>query len=794
MRASPEQDADTVDVRRKVADYTDHLREIETAFNEHAEELGLGVRLDADDVIASVERGTGIARVMRFCDREDDSGVLHNAQLMTALDCIGELLTSPQNNGLVLGAMQSGKTTTSLALQFAGPVVYLLTGRPLYPIYLITSQTSQEDQTKHEIMRFLDFYGELAIVIDNEHRCTLIQYVKQFKIDPVFAFSPTISAYREHVLKKALPDTFMGPRLDDFIQRRVMGESIKRVADLCRDANTKGFAPLLIIDEPQYGASDRLVKVEDGFERRPCVMLQIFDRIKEALGPDVPDRVFVGLSATPFELHDIESVWLVPQYLTSSYTGFNYFGGRVIDDQAVVKPPKTISFAKFGEEIGLPLLGNISLSAYDAEPEVFDRFAERTGYTGSQSDYRADVEKTLRAAIFHMARNGSTPNTGICIRLFNNNSRSHQLLQNLCLPRTEVDVIEYFGSDHRGRSVKRAIRQRARRDLPFLIAVTNRARMGDAFPREVEWFLEFSNKAANLNALLQGLLGRACGYFKKSTVVMSEENIGIVEAYKETTGGYIYATSPHSLIVGPHRRGAPTSLIRVHRGMDDPLVKKFFDELDQHVVEPHIIQNSARMRPRRSTSENGFRTGPILRIAERIGLLDHLEMKDVREKLFPTYPQFKVARARDEVTHARDKKRKLRYFLDENGDCRFTFREWNNTASNHGGVRSRGYGANDARNRERAGDTLEPQINMRKFNPATGQPIDDKRIRSEWAQGKERAVGDWRAEMMTLPLVAPVRELQAGKATYPIERGVFSNLLNERERELAYANADQGRD
>ena len=61
---------------------------------------------------------------------------------------------------------------------------------------------------------------DFAIVIDNEHRCTLIQYVKQFKIDPVFAFSPTISAYREHVLKKALPDTFMGPRLDDFIQRR----------------------------------------------------------------------------------------------------------------------------------------------------------------------------------------------------------------------------------------------------------------------------------------------------------------------------------------------------------------------------------------------------------------------------------------------------------------------------------------------------------------------------------------------------------------------------------------------
>jgi hypothetical protein len=39
--------------------------------------------------------------------------------------------------------------------------------------------------------------------------------------------------------------------------------------------------------------------------------------------------------------------------------------------------------------------------------------------------------------------------------------------------------------------------------------------------------------------------------------------------------------------------------------------------------------------------------------------------------------------------------------------------------------------------------------------------------------------------MITLPLVAPVRELQAGKVTYPIERGVFANLLNDRERKLA---------
>lgn len=778
-------DSGRADVQRRVNEYVEHLQKIARVFTAHARELGLGVTLDAERASEAVKKGTGFARVMRFCDRPDDAGVLHDAQLMSALDCIGELLTSPHKNGLVLGAMQSGKTTTSLALQFAGPIVYLLTGRCLYPIYLITSHTSQEDQTKIEISRFLDFYGELAVSVDDQHRCTLIEYVKKFWVDPVFAFSPTMNTYREHVLKHALPDTMMGPRLDDFIQRRAPGESIRRVADLCRRANSKGFAPLLIIDEPQFGASDRFVKVDDQFERRPCVLLQIFERIDEALGSDSTDRVFIGLSATPYELHDINAVWKVNQYLTSAYSGFNYFGGKVIDADADVGPPKTISFAALGRELELPFLENVSLNAYGAEVRAFQRFARSIGYMGTQSQYRQDVERTLRAAILHMARKSSTTKSGVCLRLFNNNIRSHRLIERLALPEDQIEVIEYFGSDHKGRSVKRAIRQRSKPDLPFLIAVTNRARMGDAFPREVEWFLEFSKKAANLNALLQGLLGRACGYGKLSTVVMSDENAQLVEDYKREHGGYIYKTSRHSLVVGAFRRGAPTSLIRLRRDMDDPLVAEFFARVDQEVVKPHIIQDSPNLRARRARDARGYRTGPLLRIAEELGLFQHLEQTEVRERLFRTYPEFRIARAGEEVTHSRSPDRKLRYTLDDNGDCRFTFREWTEGSSNHGGVRSRGYGGRDASDREQAGDTLEPQINMRKFDPSNGRLIDDKRVNGELMERRDRQPGHWRAEMVTLPLVSAVRELQAGEATYPVAHSPFATLLSAEEREMA---------
>lgn len=776
------------DVRARVDVYVDHLRKIEQVFNEHAHELGLGVRLNASGAVEAAMKGAGIARVMRFCDRPDDSGVLHGAQLMTAIDCIGELLTAPQKNGLVLGAMQSGKTTTSLAFQFAGPIVHLLTGRCLYPIYLITSHTSQEDQTKIEITRFLDFYGELSVEVDEENHCRIIDYlkfVKRASIDPVFAFSPTINTYREHVLKYAFDDTMMGPRLEDFIQRRAPGESIRRIADLCRRANEKGFSPLLIIDEPQFGASDRFVKVEDGVERRPCVLLQIFRKIDDAIGGDEKDRVFVGLSATPYELADIEAVWRVEQYLTSEYTGFNYFGGKVIDDEADVNPPKTISFGDFGREIGVPFLEHVSLNVYGGSERSFERFARKNGYFGTQSDYQSDVEGTLRDAILHMARNGAAPNCGICIRLFNNNIRSRRLIKRLDLPADEIDVIEYFGSRHKGQSVKRAIRQRSRPDLPFLVVVTNRARMGDAFPGEVEWFLEFSKKAATLNALLQGLLGRACGYGKRSTVVMSAENAELVEDYKRAKGDYIYKTSPHSLVVGPFRRGAPTSLVRVFRDMDDPCVQRFFEQIDREIVDLHVIQGSPALRAHRASKGKKFRTGPLLRIAEKLNLFEYLESDDVRRRLFPTYPEFRIARANDKVPHSRAPDEKLGYSLDENGDCRFTFREWTGNSANHGGARSRGYGGRDATDRARAGNTLEPQINMRKFDPSTGEVIDDKRLNGEPVHREDRRPGNWRAEMVTLPLVGAVRELQPGEVTYPVKHSPFSKYMSLEERERA---------
>lgn len=756
----------TEDYDSQVEKYVAHLEELQRVFNEHAASISLPVMLEVSSVVAAVRGGLLLDRIGSFFIRPDDSGVLHDAQLMTALDCVAQLLENPGRNGVVLGAMQSGKTTTSLALQFAGPIIYALTGRRIYPIYLTTSHTSQEDQTNIELTNFLNYYDAIRIVAPSETGAS-------FVLNPGFVRSPTISYYRAHVLREALGDIHIGPRAEDFIQRRVHGQQVGQIADLCRRANEQGFEPLLMIDEPQYGASDRMIVNENGDEvRRSCVLLQIFQSIEEAMTSG-GRHSFIGLSATPYELHELESVWLVRQYLAPSYRGFNYFGGRVISEGVDIVPPTTFGFSGLAEHLHLPELAKVSLQAYGAAPNAFPASARRLGFTDTQSAYQAMVLRTMRAAILAMIERAPEP-IGICIRPFNNNTRARAFIDDLDLGSAGIEVIHYFGPEYAGMSVKRALGQRRHPDRPFIIVVTNRARMGDAFPARVTWFIDFARQAADLNSLLQGLLGRACGYNKNSTVVLSDQNASLVDDYRRGHGGYFYPTSRHSIVIGTHRRGAPTNVIRLRADMEDDVVRAFFDRLEAEVVNGVVIQGRATLSTTRNR-EGVPRTGGILRIAEDLGLFEHLENPEVSSRLFPTFPTgFRIARAYDSVPHAREPGRLLRYQLDENGDCRFTFR-WTSGGGAHTGVASRGYGARDATDRARAANNLEPQIHMEKYNLDTGEVIFDK-------TDHNKIVGDWRSYMIALPLVKPVRELQSGQASYPNEHSPYAELMTEGER------------
>jgi hypothetical protein len=765
---------DRSELSKRLESYVSHLGQTVATFNQWAAHRSLPIRMDAANAIAAVKSGIGLARVSPFWSREDDSGIIHEAQLKTVIECLVELDKDSRLCGHVVGAMQSGKTTTSLALQWAGPALYLLKGEQACPFYVIGNQTSHEDQTKTELDHFLAYYGDVELRLVGNGAASS----RQSQLDAVFARSPSLTTYRDHVLRGALKDVYEVPQLGDLVHRRVGGEQgIRKIVDLCERATSEGFRPLMMIDEPQFGASDHIVAGDEGPERRACVLVQIFNRIEQTLGSSRNDHWFVGLSATPFELNDLERVWEVRQTLTSEYSGFNFFNGEPISPGVNVAQPRTMGLAAFAEWIEVPFMADISMSAYDKPGNAFRRHARKVGYDGDQAEYQADVEDALRKAIYwllnHYKQDDEWP-VGLCIRAFNDNARTEALIARLRLDPERVEVLPYFGPQAGGASVKRAINRRGRKDLPFVMFVTNRARMADAFPTRVRFFMDLAQKASDLNALLQGLLGRACGYGKKSTVVLSDANAGIVDAYVATSGGYVHKTSRHSVAVGGFRRGAPSGMIKLRLEMADAVVSRFFEAVNQQVVNVYVRAGSTGLAGvKRGAGRNGarFRTGPVLRIAEGMKLFDHIEQPAVRAKLFPHIPTgFRVARSHDVVKHKTQVGVELRYSLDGNGDCRYTFR-WSTRDD-----AAKGGGQGRAKGRKDVGQHMEPTIYVEKVDPITGQVVYDR-------ETKVQVAGNWRAFMVTFPLREPVREIEAAEVAYPTDRCAYNDWMQDHEKE-----------
>lgn len=761
------------EIEEGIQQYEEHLHETAKVFNEYAKEKGLPIEIDPTNVIASVKSGVSLSSVSAFWQRDDDNGIVHASQIKTVVECIHHLHTETARCGHVVGAMQSGKTTTSLALQWAGPILYMIEGKPVYPFYIIGSQMNHEDQTRRELRQFLAYYGGLEIrllpgaVVD----------ATAASLNPMFVRVPSLTMYRTHVLSGASEEVLDIPNLDqDLVHRRVGGQqSLKKIANLCRRATQEGYRPLMIIDEPQYGASDRMVNTENGTTQRECVLTQIFNRIQSELGSTRSDHWFIGLSATPFELNDLSRLWEVRQALTDTYSGFNYFNGRPISAGTDITPPTTQSLSAFAQSIKVPFLANVNMAAYDLnKPTNFSTYARNIDYGEDQNQYRTDTETALREAVYALLEKHKDEEkpVGLCIRAFNDNTKTENLIAGLALDPARIDVIRYYGQEVSGISVKRAIAQRPNKNLPYLIFVTNRARMADAFPAEVRFFMDFAQKSSDLNSLFQGLLGRACGYNKKSTVVLSDTNAAIVDAYVVTKGKYVHRTSRHSIAVGGYRRGAPTGMIKLRADMDDSVVQEFFSRINADVVEPNIAPGSPKLRAGRAKSGERFRTGPILRIAEDLGLFEHIESPTVKAKIFPQIPMdFHVARRGDAVPRGQQPGVPLRYSLDSNGNCRYTFRWSDREAGARGGAPGRAKGKRDAEQH------MEPTVYVEKYDPQTGESINDK-------LESQQEPGDWRSFMVTFPLLAPIQELQAAEIALPISTSTYNDWMSDDEKTI----------
>ena len=566
------------------------------------------IYFDIDDIKNHLNSVFINAKATAYENRIEEFGVVHPNQLSVLVNCIIAILENPDKHGSILGAMQSGKTTASFTLHWIAPIIYLLTGKKLYISHLLTNQHSHEDQTRTEMEYFFNYYGWLPISCKKNIN---LPTEKHFQYDN-FSKAASLDFYTELFLKRHNLVTILD---GNKILRRTAGKNIDRIREICIESKNLDLKPILLVDEPQWGSKST--------EEKKSVLSRMVNIFDEEIGGGLYS--LIGLSATPFGIHSIKkSFWSESMPLPDTYSGYNIFEGQPIDSNANITPPRTMSFQQFGKEYGISKLFDLNAKEWVDEPTI------------------KTVPDNLSKMIEVIA---SLPNPwgeprGICIRAINNNEETKNLVGSLSIDTNKIEILIYNSSNSQKNSIKKAIYNRDKKDLPFVIFVSGSARLGDAFPKSVDYFIELTTKTGFYNSLLQGLLGRACGHGKKSTVIMSSQNIDSINTYVNGNGIACGKYSETVDLSNTIKRKKQNSLIIDFDNtsiINHDAFKKLRDKLQSYFDE-NIIKDknrSGKLTKLEGSLNKGNRYIPIIQYFLDFGIFDEIENNQLI--LFPQY-------------------------------------------------------------------------------------------------------------------------------------------------------------
>ena len=257
-----------------------------------------------------------------------------------------------------------------------------------------------------------------------------------------------------------------------------------------------------------------------------------------------------------------------------------------------------------------------------------------------------------------------------------------------------------------------------------------------------------------------------------SLVILSDRNHQVLDDYVATHGDYVMTPSRHAVVSGGLHGLAQRRQITVDRDPADPILEAFFQDLDQQVVLP-TVPVGPDMKPHRAPK--GGRRGPVLTLAERHQVFDHIETPGFRQSnLRHVFGAPEIVRRGETIPlqGANGSTFQGTYLTDGAGGCRYNFRK--DGYAGRAGIKGRGRGQRDARDPSLNQGILEPSIGLRKRDPATGDWIDNPAIPGEWV-----------AVSITLPLRKPCLVSQnalMGRISLPGRLCVYSKHMTKRER------------
>jgi len=611
------------------AKYLSHIKDVVKWINKYVIKYGfLECVVEAKDILKTDPLKFDDA-IWDFCNGIEE-GSIHENQIETSFQIMAELASG--NNVTCFGATQCGKTGTSNAVYFIGPLLYKTKGIKTHIVFIAPGQRSIREQADDEFNRFLGLYKHLQFVNHEKPNMTLDFYLRQ--VVP-------------HFRKKA--------HKDDTASRliRTCAEDNKdQIEKIIAQARENKYKVVFLIDEHHWGSGAKSV-----------LDAHIMQLLEKDFVNSKGDYRWVGFSATAWVSTKISSV--VMHKLGPGYVGFNRViieegeeAKQLLDDRYDIKPPTIYSFEDLYHESTIPIhvvYGNWYDSSNGLPPksfeksldknlkrlendratdEWFDIFQQWCGRkANSWENYLRFCEQTMvhwinwiftvnpmKQQFVEMGKqrneDRSDVGVGLCFRFIRKNDRAAAFCNLLRREIPDIQIMEYH-SDQVKMSIKRFMdveQEEGRFDptKPFLFIVTGSARMACAFPSKVCYFADFIRKPSNstMGAILQGLPGRATGWFKTSMIIINQEGKQILTRYERTGKPSIQAD--RRTVVGStdkKKRGRPAQFLTVGASVFDlesrkasvgqyhtnAVIKEFIDYLDNSPLA--FDENGRRYKP-----------------------------------------------------------------------------------------------------------------------------------------------------------------------------------------------------
>lgn len=554
----------------KYQPFIDHLASVVVTLNDAFNEFGIPIRVAADDVSDAFLRGRDA--VNRFIAGESD-GVLHEPQLLTFVEALASILTGPTMNIAINGVTQCGKTGTSNAMYFLGPILYILNGEKYATVMLTINRQASYDQTKTEFERFLDLYEFLKFY----HRDG-----EPIVVDGDEFFDLSYNAFWQTIMKAALPRELGLNRTTDQIRTRSPAKTqmagMRKLLDLAKD---ESVILALLVDETHFGS-------EVG-----GTQASIFEHILPELKSTTNKNIFIGFSATNWELCNLPNVAQIYHRLGPGYTGFNLFNGQIVDSRVTIKPPIYFSTTDFQKQYGFARLEEIRNNCYD-DAQAFAKNRVLSKLHKGSWMYQRFVEEQFAdiihwalgvmpaAGYFRYVARDPNPQKGLgfALRFCRNNARADSFVEMLRQHLDpSIDLIKYYGGGNAVR-VKEIIERRPNRDGPYVVVMTAAGRLADSFPTNCTYFVDLTHQSQNYTALMQGTVGRATGYNKNSMIVLSDANADALGRFVRNQGS-AEAGRVSPRVVQSRGLGRPHVVVHlVRETISDPLILAKLAELE----------------------------------------------------------------------------------------------------------------------------------------------------------------------------------------------------------------------